>query len=390
MAGMSQINAANPQRLHYLDSLRASMMLLGIVLHAAMNYGTTVMEYNVIQDPANSMAFDLVFYLIHIFRMPLFFVLAGFFMALLIERRGLRRALSNRLQRIVLPFAVFWPILSVLLILVVVAGFGLIDSLSLQDLEQQSEGQDAWSTLHLWFLQFLMIFYGLLTLAYWLCQRLPQAFKNRLLDIFETSIKQGWGVLLLVVPVAWLGRGTETGMVEVTTALIPAWVAIAYYGFFFAIGLFIYRRQSLLTFFNDRWVVLIGLALFSFIANLAVLELRYKPDAVVSSSLQLLQAGVSNLTTWLFIFGLTGLFGRFMNRRSPTMRYLTDGSYWMYLIHLVFTIGFGIFLYPLAWPVMAKFMVNITLTALICIVSYHYLVRSTFIGEFLNGRRYAR
>jgi hypothetical protein len=29
-------------------------------------------------------------------------------------------------------------------------------------------------------------------------------------------------------------------------------------------------------------------------------------------------------------------------------------------------------------------------TSVICFVSYHYLVRGTFIGKFLNGRKYSK
>ena len=37
-----------------------------------------------------------------------FFVLAGFFVLFLTQQRGLSNMLRNRLQRIALPFAVFW------------------------------------------------------------------------------------------------------------------------------------------------------------------------------------------------------------------------------------------------------------------------------------------
>jgi hypothetical protein len=39
-------------------------------------------------------------------------------------------------------------------------------------------------------------------------------------------------------------------------------------------------------------------------------------------------------------------------------------------------------------PAFAKFMIVLLVTSLICLVTYHYLVRSTFIGKFLNGRKY--
>jgi hypothetical protein len=40
-------------------------------------------------------------------------------------------------------------------------------------------------------------------------------------------------------------------------------------------------------------------------------------------------------------------------------------------------------------PAFAKFMIVLLVTSLICLVTYHYLVRSTFIGKFLNGRKYS-
>jgi hypothetical protein len=41
---------------------------------------------------------------IHIFRMPVFYAMTGFFAALLLQRYGLRRAGLNRFWRIAVPF----------------------------------------------------------------------------------------------------------------------------------------------------------------------------------------------------------------------------------------------------------------------------------------------
>jgi hypothetical protein len=44
--------------------------------------------------------------------------------------------------------------------------------------------------------------------------------------------------------------------------------------------------------------------------------------------------------------------------------------------------------WPVHWSV--KFTLNVTVTMVVLLASYHYLVRGTFVGQFLNGRRYPR
>src|SRR5262245_36432202 len=70
-------------RLHSLDNLRAVMMWLGIVLHAAVNHITVPIAAIPWRDRAVAPAADLIFIFIHSFRMPVFFIVAGFFVALL-------------------------------------------------------------------------------------------------------------------------------------------------------------------------------------------------------------------------------------------------------------------------------------------------------------------
>ena len=76
-----------PERLYALDNLRAAMMWLGIVLHVAVIYiaGPSPLPW---RDNQTTPTADLLMAFIHAFRMPVFFILAGFFVALLIERRG--------------------------------------------------------------------------------------------------------------------------------------------------------------------------------------------------------------------------------------------------------------------------------------------------------------
>ncbi len=93
-------SAPHPRRCD-LDALRAAVMLLGIVLHAGLSF--TPFPWPV-QDERQSGFYWLLFAAIHGFRMPVFFLLSGFFTAMLWRRRGLRSMLSHRFRRVLLPF----------------------------------------------------------------------------------------------------------------------------------------------------------------------------------------------------------------------------------------------------------------------------------------------
>lgn len=97
------------QRLHPLDNLRAVMMWLGIVLHIAVIHLVKKSPIILWQDQEKSRVADFLVGFIHAFRMPVFFILSGFFVAMLVSRHGYGGMLKHRLRRIGLPFIIFWP-----------------------------------------------------------------------------------------------------------------------------------------------------------------------------------------------------------------------------------------------------------------------------------------
>ncbi len=91
---------ATPVRRDDLDALRGAAILLGIVLHASLAYFPYPWP---VQDSRQDLLFGLTYALIHGFRMPLFFLLSGFFTMLVLRRRGVKALLVGRGLRIVLP-----------------------------------------------------------------------------------------------------------------------------------------------------------------------------------------------------------------------------------------------------------------------------------------------
>jgi peptidoglycan/LPS O-acetylase OafA/YrhL len=90
------------ERRHDLDALRAAAMLLGIVLHAALSFMPGMWP---VHDRYENDAYAVFVSAVHGFRMPLFFLVSGYFTAMLWRRRGLRALVVHRFKRIFLPLA---------------------------------------------------------------------------------------------------------------------------------------------------------------------------------------------------------------------------------------------------------------------------------------------
>ena len=96
----SEIRTVRPPRRHDLDALRSIAMLLGICLHVFMAYSGA--HWMVVDNHKVPFLLTLVG-AIHGFRMPLFFLVSGYFTAMLLERHGPWGMLKNRAARILLP-----------------------------------------------------------------------------------------------------------------------------------------------------------------------------------------------------------------------------------------------------------------------------------------------
>jgi len=376
------------ERLHALDSLRAIMMILGVVLHSVLTYigGEPYAAWK-IRDPLYfNTNLEWLSSWIHVFRMPIFMVVAGFFAALLFYERGELRMIKNRMNRITFPFLVF----VVILFVPVAAGMNWTDAVFASHPDALNEALSPFTslaallptrTMHLWFLYYLIMFslvsfaLGLLfkqlpTVSGFVHRGFEAIFKRPILRLVVfTSITVG---ILLFIDRYW---------VSTSTGFIPDFNTFLFYFFFYLFGWVLFKSKSLLSSFkkNDWLFTITGLALFSwyFFTDRSEMELW-------------MIMSIRSLCCWLFIFGMTGLFIRYGSNHSAVMRYVSDSSYWVYLIHLPLTIIIPGLIADWNLPGTIKFLFVMSATALICFATYHFFVRSTLIGKFLNGRKYSR
>ena len=76
-------------RVHALDHLRALAMLAGVLFHAALAFSPLLQPYWPTADRQSWAGIDALAWFSHLLRMPLFFLVAGFFTAALHARRGM-------------------------------------------------------------------------------------------------------------------------------------------------------------------------------------------------------------------------------------------------------------------------------------------------------------
>ena len=362
-------------RYHSLDALRASMMLLGLVLHSAVSYiHEPIPQAWPYKDPDTSPAFDLLVFFIHLFRMPVFFVAAGFFAALLTERDGPRGFFFNRLKRLLLPLAIFWPLVYPL----IAAGFIYANTRAAGRVDMTPLTSGAFlqvaNLAHLWFLWYLLIFCAVAAAVSGV------RFRLALPAAPPPALAMGMITALTLLPM------TVPGLDTAVTLVPPIRVLVAY-GVFFAFGWLLFRRRDQLDRLGARWKrhMMLGGALS--LAYVVLLVGRLIPDPTLIHFVACALAGVA---TWMLIYGIIGLFLDKLSQPRPLFRYLSDASYWMYIVHLPLTIAVPGLLAPWTAPAPIKFAVTLTVVTAVTVTTYHYFVRSTAIGVLLSGRRYPR
>ena len=378
------IPAATP-RLHALDNLRALMMWLGIVLHVASIHlvGPSVLAW---RDEQRTFVADLLVGFIHAFRMPLFFILAGFFAALLIQSRGSAGMAWHRLRRLGLPFLLFWPPLFALVLVFALlfvhrmarGSWGLDHSL--MPLTPEYQGP---ATIHLWFLWLLLWLSLLAALAAALRARWPswRGFEGAGAALRRLGTAW-WGFALLALPLAWAGWDYPRGVLTPSGQFLPPVAEWVHNGLFFVFGLTLFHRPSeLFALYQRRWWVYAVAGTALFLASGALME-RHAATGWI--------AVLYNAASWLLCFALLGVGTRWLTQRQRALAYLADSSYWVYLVHMPLTIGFGALLYGQPLPALVKMAINIAATTAICLASYQLAVRSTWVGALLTGKRHPR
>jgi fucose 4-O-acetylase-like acetyltransferase len=360
-------------------------MMLGVLLHSADSYATIplggVWPYKDVQ--AARPVFDYILMGIHSFRMPLFFLLAGFFAHLLLNRRGIKGLIRNRLHRILTPFVVGWFVLYIPVWL----GFQYGGA-------PHGSGRlvAAWSgvrllntTIHLWFLNYLLWFYTATVLAVGILRPFFAPLQETARRVTRLILGRPYRAILMAFPttaVLWFMR---SGSFESSNRLVPAGSSLVAYSMFYIFGWMLYNEAYLLEelphFAGLQTVVgfLLVPVTFHALVNAGM------PPIARNTPEQLIAIVTGALSVWLLIFGITGLFVKHLRQTNRVMNYLCDASYWIYLVHLPVVLWLSVLLEDWGVSGLVKYPVVVSVATVLLLGSYHFLVPGTIIGKFIDG-----
>ena len=226
---------------------------------------------------------------------------------------------------------------------------------------------------HLWFLYYLIwLVLGFIAIT-WLLGKLKW---KALPDWVVTSPLR----LLWLLPVTFLaqllmkdsfGPATATGFLPWPPILI-------YYAIFFFFGAVCFGRDTFETKVGKLWPVSFVLAVPPLLAGLCLVK---------SQNNGLLLAACSVAYAWLMVFGFIGFFRAFFSGENPRIRYISDSSYWLYIMHLPVIMFVQAMISTWDMPSFPKFLIACAATTLPLLLIYEFVVRYTFIGTLLNGKR---
>ena len=239
--------------------------------------------------------------------------------------------------------------------------------------------QNAPLFLHLWFLWYLCwLVAGFVAVV-------PLARRIGLRTVPSAPFRPGWRLAWLIPLTAVFHLAMDQTAFGPQTAAgpLPVPAILGFYAIYFAFGAGLFAAED--RFLTDRtlswgWAVslLLGVALFP-IAH----GLWEDRGSAAAGTVALAQSAYG----WLMTFGILGLFRRVVATESRTMRYLSDSSYWLYLIHIPVLIPMQYAIED--WPINGwlKFAGICLVASGLLLASYQLLVRNTSIGVLLNGRR---
>jgi peptidoglycan/LPS O-acetylase OafA/YrhL len=366
------------ERSQPLDGLRAVAIVLVVVLHGALPYVDPPLGSLpwAIRD-ATSDALTHVFWWLHGFLMPLFFLLAGVLAAQVEEQRGARAFVRRRTKRILAPFLVGCLVLLPVTFYVFATGWWLGGHATWDEIRRVKFAPPIQAELfgpaHLWFLEYLYV-YCVFYAAFAALRRLHRSTATPAPEPRARRPASVWHALWCATATACIVALDPDIFASHRNAFIPAPLRLLHYAVFFAAGVGLYARRAALPHSAQRGAICLVLSVP--MALLVEALVHGRQIAAVSLADRVAFAIAVALLAWLAIVGSLSVATMVCARPHRLTRRLADASYWIYLTHLPLLAALQIGLTEVSAPPVLKCLVASAVTVVVCLGAYERLVQT--------------
>ncbi len=350
-------------RVHYLDAMRGVLMMLGVLLHSALVFSPQ-QTWLIHSENTTEVASFLV-ELIHIFRMPAFFIISGYFALFTIRKYGPDLFMKVRLKRILVP------LFSTALTL------NIAQAILLKGSDWQTFYLDGEWISHLWFLWNLVFYFIVIIIAF----KFFNTFFNDILEkIDQILLKLPFLLIVFLLPSLSIALLVIGKIFPATIFGIDLSGVLNYFPYFL-FGMLLLEKEDLLNKFSHiKPVITISLAIIAYLFYSACLN----HDGILWLSARVY---LQDLSGWFGAAACFYFFMKYANKPSSILYYLADASYTIYLFHQVLVVGFGLILIKLNIGGVAGLLILIVSVAIVSLLIHTVFISKIKLLRFLfNGK----
>ena len=360
----------------YIDWLRILLILSVFLYHVGMYFNSW--SWHVKNNITVTWLNKLMWFL-HLWRMPLLFLVSGVGTYYALGHRTVKKYIKERFIRLFIPFVA--GIITLVPVQVYIEKIDKYTSLGNFYLHMfdgiYPEGNFSWH--HIWFILYLFLISLIISpfLSYFRSEKFTD-FKEKKIVFFEKPLALNIFLIPLITSQALLREFYP----DETHALYNDWAYFVYYILFFIAGIFFITNKNLVKAIEKQRryylieTIIATVFLFSissFFINEILMDWLYGITEIVIG--------------WSCSIVVLGYFKRYLSKDSKWRKLLNEGIYPFYLLHQPVIIVVGYFLKSLEMTIVLKMMLVTTVSCLISISIYWFLIKPSNFLRIIFGMK---
>jgi glucan biosynthesis protein C len=359
-------NVAQPKpgRRYDIDWLRVLAVLLLFYVHPGKIFFTFGPWY--VQNAQKSVLISIGILFLERWQMELLFLLAGASTVFALRFRGAGQYIWERFKRLLIPLAFGIFVIVPPQLYIEILGFRGASYIEYYPKYFDPEFTHGFDMGHLWFIAYL---FGYSLLALPLLLFLKGERGRRILDKLGQFFSLPGTIFLFILPIALMHY-----------LLYDFYPNPLYYFTFFLLGYLLLA--------DDRFEEIIGknklIGLIVGVLWFAVWYIMVSQGTRIPIWLGSLSRGV---VSWCCLIALLGYGKQFLNFTNRFLKYQSEASYPVYILHQTVIIAIGYFVIRWRMGVFPKFIIIVAGSLVVTFAIYEVLVKRTNLTRFLFGMR---